>query len=44
MDINLNINNASIRVFHAIPGAPAVDVYSNGTLLFENISYKIYLI
>ncbi|MBP3928065.1 MAG: DUF4397 domain-containing protein [Peptostreptococcaceae bacterium] len=40
MDINLNINNASIRVFHAIPGAPAVDVYSNGTLLFENISYK----
>lgn len=40
MDINMDINNSSIRVFHAIPQAPAVDVYANGSILFSNVSYK----
>jgi len=29
-----------IRVFHAVPDAPAVDVYANDYLIVKNISYK----
>ncbi|SDK99681.1 DUF4397 domain-containing protein [Natronincola ferrireducens] len=29
-----------IRVFHAVPDAPAVDVYANDCLIVKNISYK----
>ena len=29
-----------VRVFHASPNAPAVDIYVNGSLVFENLSYK----
>ncbi|KAB3530693.1 DUF4397 domain-containing protein [Alkaliphilus serpentinus] len=29
-----------IRVFHAVPDAPAVDVYANNCLIVNNISYK----
>ncbi|SHI52361.1 protein of unknown function [Clostridium amylolyticum] len=32
--------NSYIRVFHASPNAPAVDVYANGNLLVRNLSYK----
>jgi len=28
------------RVFHAVPDAPAVDVYANNYLIVKNISYK----
>ena len=29
-----------IRIFHASPNAPAVDVYANSNLLVKNLSYK----
>lgn len=29
-----------IRLFHASPNAPAVDVYANGNLIAKNIAYK----
>jgi hypothetical protein len=29
-----------IRVFHASPNAPAVDIYANGNLIVKNIAYK----
>ncbi|MCT4564849.1 MAG: DUF4397 domain-containing protein [Maledivibacter sp.] len=29
-----------IRLFHASPNAPAVDVYANGNLIAENLAYK----
>jgi hypothetical protein len=32
--------NSYIRVFHASPNAPAVDVYANGNLLVKDLSYK----
>lgn len=32
--------NSYIRVFHASPNAPAVDVYANGNLLVKNLAYK----
>lgn len=32
--------NSHIRVFHASPNAPAVDVYTNGNLLVKNLAYK----
>lgn len=35
-----NQMNSSIRVFHASPNAPAVDVYANGKLIVKNLSYK----
>ncbi|MFC4777204.1 DUF4397 domain-containing protein [Paenibacillus sp. GCM10023252] len=31
---------ASVRLLHASPDAPAVDVYANGTLIASNIKYK----
>lgn len=33
-------NNSLVRVFHAAPQAPAVDIYTNGILTFSNVSYK----
>lgn len=35
-----NHNSSYIRVFHAVPNAPAVDVYANGTLIARNLSYR----
>jgi hypothetical protein len=32
--------NSYIRVFHASPNAPAVDVYANGNLIVEDLAYK----
>ena len=32
--------NSCIRVFHASPNAPAVDVYANGNLIVKDLSYK----
>ena len=31
-----------VRVFHAVPDAPAVDVYANDMLIFKNIPYKAF--
>lgn len=32
--------DSRIRVFHASPNAPAVDVYANGNLIVRNLAYK----
>ena len=32
--------NSYIRVFHASPNAPAVDVYANENLIIKNLAYK----
>ncbi|MFT5875758.1 MAG: hypothetical protein ACI8WT_004755 [Clostridium sp.] len=32
--------NSYIRVFHASPNAPAVDVYANGNLIVKHLAYK----
>ncbi|WP_426349003.1 DUF4397 domain-containing protein [Alloiococcus sp. CFN-8] len=32
--------NSHIRVFHASPNSPAVDVYANGNMIVKNLSYK----
>lgn len=32
--------NSFVRFFHASPGAPAVDIYTDGNLAFENVSYS----
>lgn len=32
--------NSFIRVFHAAPNAPAVDVYGNGNPIVKNLAYK----
>jgi len=32
--------NSRIRVFHASPNAPAVDIYANGNLIVKDLSYK----
>lgn len=32
--------NSYIRVFHAVPNAPAVDIYANDNLLVEKLAYK----
>ncbi len=34
--------NAFIRVLHASPGAPAVDVYANGKLIAGNLAYRAF--
>lgn len=33
-------NNSSIRVLHAVPNAPAVDVYANDNIILKNLPYK----
>lgn len=32
--------NSRIRVLHAVPNAPAVDVYANDNLIVKNLAYK----
>lgn len=32
--------NSYIRVFHASPNAPSVDVYANGNLIIKDLAYK----
>jgi hypothetical protein len=32
--------NSCIRIFHASPNAPAVDVYANGNLIVKDLAYK----
>lgn len=32
--------NSSIRVLHAVPNAPAVDVYANDNIIIKNLPYK----
>jgi len=32
--------NSTIRVIHASPNAPAVDIYANGNLIVKNLAYK----
>lgn len=36
---DLKGNTAYVRVLHAVPDAPNVDVYANGVLLAENVAY-----
>ena len=33
--------NGSFRLFHAAANAPSIDVYSNGNLISENLSFSI---
>lgn len=33
-------NNSYIRILHAVPNAPALDVYANGTPIARNLSYR----
>ena len=33
-------NNSNIRVLHASPNAPAVDVYANDNIIVKNLPYK----
>ena len=43
--LNLNAtneDNVSIKLMHGVTDAPAVDIYANGSLVFENISYGTY--
>ena len=34
------VNEAFVRVVHGSPDAPAVDVYTNGNLAFEALTFK----
>ena len=40
MIIRNDMDVSYVRVFHASPNAPAVDVYINKALVFSNISFK----
>ncbi|WP_455538565.1 DUF4397 domain-containing protein [Terrisporobacter sp.] len=40
MIIRNDMNVSYVRVFHASPDAPSVDIYVNGSLAFENVSYR----
>ena len=33
--------NGSFRLFHAAANAPSIDVYSNGNLISENLSFSM---
>ncbi len=33
-------SNSYIRVFHASPDAPPVDIYANGNMIVQNLAYK----
>ena len=35
-------NHFGLKVFHGVTDAPAVDIYANGALLVENLSYSEY--
>lgn len=42
---NLNMMRqlaSNIRVLHASPNAPGVDVYSNGNLIARNLNYRVF--
>lgn len=38
--VNIPDNNSSFRILHAVPNAPNVDVYANGSLLISNLSFS----
>lgn len=38
--ISLRQSNSYIRLLHASPDAPAVDIYANGSLLARNLAYR----
>lgn len=40
MFIRNDMDISYVRVFHASPNAPAVDIYVNGGLAFKNLSFK----
>ena len=43
--LNLNATNeenVTIKLMHGVTDAPAVDIYANGGLLVENLSYSEY--
>lgn len=42
MFIRNDIDISYVRVFHACPDAPAVDIYVNGGLAFKNLSFKLF--
>ena len=37
-----NDDNVTIKLMHGVTDAPTVDIYANGSLIFENISYGKY--
>ena len=37
-----NEDNVTIKLMHGVTDAPAVDIFANGSLVFENISYGTY--
>lgn len=38
--MNSMCQKSYVRVLHAVPGAPAVDVYANGQLIAQNLMYR----
>ena len=40
MIIRNDMNVSYVRVFHASPDAPGVDIYVNGGLVFQNLEFK----
>lgn len=42
MIIRNDMEASYVRVFHASPDAPAVDIYVNGSLVFQNLSFKSF--
>ncbi|WP_195250899.1 DUF4397 domain-containing protein [Romboutsia sp. 1001713B170207_170306_H8] len=40
MKIRLDMNTSYIRVLHAAPNAPAVDVYAGDMILFSNLTFE----
>lgn len=38
--LSIPSNGSLVRVFHAVPNAPAVDVYVNDVLVFHNITFR----
>ena len=38
----VDLNHFGLKVFHGVTDAPAVDIYANGGLLVENLSYSEY--
>ena len=38
----VDTNHFGLKVFHGVTDAPAVDIYANGSLLVENLSYNEY--
>ena len=38
----VDANHFALKVFHGVTDAPAVDIYANGSILIENLSFKEY--